>query len=131
MKGIQQAFGARVKELREAKGISQEALADICGLHRTYIGLIERGARNLSLGTVEIVAQGLEVPVADLFSGVPVSESPKRGQASSPRQSIPKEVAAHLETIRQILSDAGLTDSKRYEALLRAVRKRRNSVSQS
>lgn len=47
--------------LRIAAGISQEALADRCGLHRTYIGAIERGERNVTLKTLERIAAGLNV----------------------------------------------------------------------
>ncbi len=58
----------RVRRLRVARGWSQEVLADVAGLHRTYIGSIERGERNVSLEAMERIAQALEVPLAELFS---------------------------------------------------------------
>ena len=60
-------LGARVKETRSAKGLSQEALADVAGLHRTYIGSVERGERNLSLGNAYALADALGVCVSDLL----------------------------------------------------------------
>ena len=61
------AFGQRVRELRTAKGFSQEALALICDLDRTYIGGIERGERNVSLVNIEKIAKALSIPVQELF----------------------------------------------------------------
>ncbi len=58
----------RVRRLRVARGWSQEVLADVAGLHRTYIGSIERGERNVSLEAMERIAQALEIPLAELFS---------------------------------------------------------------
>lgn len=58
----------RVRRMRVARGWSQEVLADMAGLHRTYIGSIERGERNVSLDAMEQIAQALEIPLADLFS---------------------------------------------------------------
>ena len=60
-------FGQRVRELRKAKELSQEALALACGLDRTYIGGIERGERNVSLLNIERIAKALGVPVRELF----------------------------------------------------------------
>ena len=61
-------FGLRVRELRGRLGISQEELADRCGLHRTYVGGIERGERNPSLINIGRIAQALGVEVAELFT---------------------------------------------------------------
>jgi len=47
-----QAFGERVRALRAARGLSQEALADRADLHRTYVGSVERGERNVSLDSI-------------------------------------------------------------------------------
>jgi transcriptional regulator with XRE-family HTH domain len=67
MADIKSKFGARVRKLRLAKGLSQEAFADICGLHRTYVGAIERGERNVSLENIEKIAKALGVSIASLF----------------------------------------------------------------
>ena len=60
-------FGARVRSLREAAGLSQEDLAQRAGLHTTYVSGIERGKRNVGLVNVHRVAGGLGVPVTRLF----------------------------------------------------------------
>ena len=65
-------FGKRVRELRSAKGHSQEAFAVLCNQDRTYIGSIERGERNVSLKNIEIIASGLELTISELMMGVGV-----------------------------------------------------------
>ncbi|MCC4115286.1 helix-turn-helix domain-containing protein [Aromatoleum toluclasticum] len=64
---IRKRFGLRVRELRQASGLSQEAFADKCGFARSYMSRIERGAANPSLDAVETLAISLGVPVAALF----------------------------------------------------------------
>ena len=61
-------FGQRVRELRKKKGLSQEHLAELSGLHRTYISDVERGKRNVSLRIVERLAEALYVRVGTLFT---------------------------------------------------------------
>jgi len=60
-------FGKRVRELRERSGLSQEALAAKAGIHRTYMGGIERGERNLCLKNILRLAAAIGVPPGDLF----------------------------------------------------------------
>jgi transcriptional regulator with XRE-family HTH domain len=62
-------FGENVRSVRKRTGISQEELADRAGLHRTYIGGIERGERNIGLINLLRIAQALNVPPAQLLSG--------------------------------------------------------------
>lgn len=57
-----------IKAYRRVKGISQEELADRCGLHRTYVGSVERCERNVSLSTLEIFAAALNVSVPHLLT---------------------------------------------------------------
>jgi len=59
--------GIRIRELRSAKGISQEALADLAGLHRTYMGSVERGERNISLENIVKIARALKVAPSTLL----------------------------------------------------------------
>lgn len=66
-------FGARIREIRTERGLTQEELAAQAGLHWTYIGQIERGERNLSLKNVLKLARGLGVAEAELFEP-PLSE---------------------------------------------------------
>lgn len=61
------SFGKRMRQLREARGLSQEAFAEKCGLHRTYVGGIERGERNVSLKNIVLVAKALDVSPSALF----------------------------------------------------------------
>jgi transcriptional regulator with XRE-family HTH domain len=60
-------FGSRVRELRLARGISQERLAELAELHRTYVSSLERGQRNVSLENIHALARALGVAVRDLF----------------------------------------------------------------
>lgn len=61
------AFGNRVRELRAARGLSQEAFAHVADLDRTYVSGIERGHRNVSLDNIVRLAEALEVRPRDLF----------------------------------------------------------------
>lgn len=63
-------FGARIRELRKAKGLSQEDFAHVCEFDRTYISGIERGNRNPTLKALEILANALDVSIEDLFKGL-------------------------------------------------------------
>ncbi len=60
------AFGRAVRSVRVERGLSQEALAAHSGLHRTYIGGIERGERNLSYANILRLAHALDVPASEL-----------------------------------------------------------------
>ena len=61
------ALGQRLRYLRRMRGLSQEGLGELAGLHNTYIGAIERGERSPSLETIETIAQSLGVKVSQLF----------------------------------------------------------------
>lgn len=60
-------FGERVRELRKIKGFSQEELADKANLHRTYIGMIERAEKNITLINIQKIADALEVELKEFF----------------------------------------------------------------
>lgn len=60
-------FGNRVKELRTQNKLTQEQFAQKTGLHKNYIGMIERGERNPSLINIEVIAKGLEISISELM----------------------------------------------------------------
>jgi transcriptional regulator with XRE-family HTH domain len=64
------AFGRAVAKYRQAAGISQEKLAMICGIHRTYIGTVERGQRNISIQNMTRIATALKVPLSRLIQAM-------------------------------------------------------------
>ena len=67
---LRQIFGARIKELRVASGLSQEAFADRCGYARTYMSRIETGRANVSIDAVETLAVALRISLQELFQGL-------------------------------------------------------------
>jgi transcriptional regulator with XRE-family HTH domain len=74
------ALGQRIRELRTVQGYSQEAFADKCGVHRTFMGTIERGESNLSFKNISKVAINLDVTLSTLFRGL--EEKAEAGAAS-------------------------------------------------
>jgi len=64
-----QILASNIRRLRQEKELSQEALADIAGLHRTYVGSVERGERNISIDSIEKLANALRVAVSELLQG--------------------------------------------------------------
>ncbi len=64
---IKQKFGQKIKDLRKSKGISQEKLANLAEIDRTYLPTIENGERNVSIEIVEKLAKALGVKIKDLF----------------------------------------------------------------
>ena len=65
---LKRILAQNIIRLRRSQGLSQEELADICGLHRTYVGSVERAERNVTLSTLEVFANALGVSVIDLLS---------------------------------------------------------------
>ena len=63
-------FGEQIRRLREAKGLSQEKLGELAGLHRTYTSGVERGERNIGLINVLRLANALDVSPGELFEGI-------------------------------------------------------------
>ncbi|HEY6337122.1 MAG TPA: helix-turn-helix transcriptional regulator [Candidatus Sulfotelmatobacter sp.] len=70
MQQIQRDLGRRIRRLRSLKGWSQEEFADVSGLHRTYIGAVERGEKNLTISTLYTLAKTLDTSIAQLFRGI-------------------------------------------------------------
>jgi transcriptional regulator with XRE-family HTH domain len=67
---MQRKLGERVRALRKEKGFSQEGFADACGLHRTYMGSIERGETNPTLSSLATIARALKISTSKLLEGV-------------------------------------------------------------
>lgn len=63
-------FAKRIREERKRLGLSQEEFAAKSGFHRTYIGMIERAERNITLSNIEKVARALNISLSDLFRGI-------------------------------------------------------------
>ena len=61
------AFGQRVQELRKKRNLSQEQLADMAGVHRTYIGMVERAEKIITLRNIKKIAKALDVNIKELF----------------------------------------------------------------
>ena len=69
-KDPRKAFGERVRALRHAGNLSQEELAEACGLHRTYVGAVERGERNISLLNIIALSRALRIKPSSLLEYV-------------------------------------------------------------
>ena len=67
-KAFLEAVGLRIRRLREAGNLTQAELGERCGLHRTFIGSVERGERNVAILNLLAIAQGLRIPFAALFA---------------------------------------------------------------
>lgn len=65
---LQKTFGRNLRRYRDERGLSQETFADLLGMHRTYVGGVERGERNLTLRSVERIAQLIDEPPQSLLS---------------------------------------------------------------
>ena len=67
-KSLKDIIAENMRRFRQEHGYSQEKFAEICGYHRTYIGSIERGERNITLNTVEVLAEALGISVTELLT---------------------------------------------------------------
>ncbi len=67
-------FGRTVREIRKAKGLSQESFAHASGVDRSYMGHIERGQKNITLSKIYQIADGLGMTVVELFQAVQASQ---------------------------------------------------------
>ena len=72
---LTQKFGALIRQLRLEKGMSQERLAELCGLHRNYVGAIERAERTPSIVTADKLAKALGSSLSSIFSNLEYEDS--------------------------------------------------------
>lgn len=68
MSKVTEVFAQNVREQRLKKGLSQEALAELSGLHRTYIGMIERAEKNITITNMDKIAKALGVTICKLLN---------------------------------------------------------------
>jgi transcriptional regulator with XRE-family HTH domain len=113
VKDLLQRLGQRIRDLRHQRGWSQEEFADVCGVHRTYMGHIERGEKNISFSSLARVAGALSVPISDLLVGLeggdPVSaetklrvRQKKGSQSGVDREKLLKELAVLERGVRSL-----------------------------
>lgn len=69
-KNVLKNFGQKIRELRIKENLSQEALAERAFVHRTYIGMIERAEKNITLSNIEKLAKALNISISELFIGI-------------------------------------------------------------
>ena len=67
---VREQFGTRIKQLRQEKGLSQEALANLAELDRTYVPSIEKGKRNVSLEVIQKLSKAFEIKISDLLNEI-------------------------------------------------------------
>lgn len=81
-------FGKRIRQLRTERNLSQEELSFLTGFHRTYIGMIERGERNISLSNIGVFARVFELDLSQLFAFYTTTKNTSTGTKAkqSPRQ---------------------------------------------
>ena len=79
---LQVELGRAIRRLRSERGYSQEAFADAVGLHRTYMGGVERGERNVGIRNLARIAAALDMPLAKLLAQV------ERNAAANPERSV-------------------------------------------
>jgi len=70
MQQVHKRLGRRIAELRRKRGFSQEAFAHECGFHRSYMGAVERGEKNITLAMIEKLTKAFKMSLSELFKGV-------------------------------------------------------------
>lgn len=109
---LPELVGNRIRELRKAKGWTQEQLAEAASLHYSYIGGVERGDRNISLETLEKIIAAFQVPAMELFR---FEDDTDRRKAIDEHMVLissrsPKEIAAITRITKEVIAAIGLED---------------------
>ena len=110
-------LGARLRHLRQAQGISQEGLADLAGLHRTYIGGVERGERNISFINLLALGEALGISLSTLVDGVDDDDVPRRPPPQGPQCNVTDDVRHGAVIHQDILVKLGLSTTVVCEAI--------------
>jgi transcriptional regulator with XRE-family HTH domain len=114
VQNLQRSLGRRIRELRSKHGWTQEQFAEFCGLHRTYLGHVERGEKNVSLSTVSRLADALGVRIPALFGSTRQNVTSTLQQLrppltkSAPHPEVGRlldELQAQRKALRQALRD--------------------------
>lgn len=109
-------LGLRIRDLRSHRGFSQEAFADIAGVHRTYMGHLERGEKNLSFLSMLKVANALGISLSELLTGVEDPKStatPARRAAAVPAAATKRaldqvaKLEQNIRALKALLSEIG------------------------
>jgi transcriptional regulator with XRE-family HTH domain len=90
-----QALGQRIRELRTEQGYSQEGFADKCGVHRTFMGTVERGESNLSFQNIAKVSTTLGIPLSALFIDLEVKAQTTAGHGDHKGKGRRQSTKAH------------------------------------
>jgi transcriptional regulator with XRE-family HTH domain len=97
---LQRSLGRRIRELRSKHGWTQEQFAEFCGVHRTYLGHVERGEKNVSLSTVSRLANALGVRIPALFGSARHNGTVRPRQLRPPLAKPHPEVATLLDELQ-------------------------------
>ena len=106
LRNLRQALGRRIRELRSARGWSQEEFADMAHIHRTFAGSLERGEKNVSFHALVLIARCFGLTVSELLSGI------ETGKSALARRS--RVVAPNLERDRILTEAEGLERTARF-----------------
>jgi transcriptional regulator with XRE-family HTH domain len=99
----------RVRLLRTSQGWSQEVLAELSGLNRSYIGAVERAEHNIGLDNIERIASALETGVPDLLDGTDPTEHSFPASHDTPVLATPTQVIVHKKIFLELLKQCGQT----------------------
>ncbi len=99
----------RVRLLRTSHGWSQEVLAELSGLNRSYIGAVERAEHNIGLDNIERIASALETGVPDLLNGTDQTEHCFPAARDAPVRAVTSQVIVHKKIFLELLKQCGQT----------------------
>ncbi len=112
-KNMDRLVGAKVRDLRRASGITQEQFADSTGIHRSFMGEIERGDAHIQISTLVKIARGLKMPPSELLLGLgdPIAPDKPTRAPGADRADGPRKPAANAK--RQVAAKAKAKTKKK------------------